>query len=301
MKNMLAIVGVFTASAALAAGPWYVAKEDPNAADTLVEGRGTEALPFRTIQAALDNAAFEAGDTVYVKPGLYNEGMTLDNFYKGTISTRMTNRVFITKAVHLKAVGKKADTVIAGFVSEQDTVTGCDTDSIRCIGIAAAATGTTIEGFTFRDGRSTNTSSTNRAYRKGGGIYYDGTDKDGTDKGVTVVDCDFIDCRAPYGGAACRIVAIRCRADSCYGYNGAAFDGCHLFACVVIGCGRFESKSSSSEGIISASSGDAIVVNTTFLLNTMQLFQAGGMFDNNAFAVYNCVLAGNSGTEPEND
>ena len=122
----------------------------------------------------------------------------------------MTNRVFITKAVHLKAVGKKADTVIAGHLSPLDARDGCGTDSIRCIGIAAAAKGTTIEGFTFRDGRSTNTSSSDRAYRKGGGIYYHGTDK-----GVTVVDCDFIDCRAAYGArhaASWRYAALPIRA-----------------------------------------------------------------------------------------
>ena len=282
-KNMLAVMAVFAATAALAAGPWYVAKEDPNAADTLVEGRGTEALPFRTIQAALDNAAFEAGDTVYVKPGVYDEGMKED-----TLKFSMTNRVFITKAVHLKSVGKKADTVIAGHLSPLDARDGCGTDSIRCIGIAAAATGTTIEGFTFRDGRSTNTSSSDRAYRKGGGIYYDGTDK-----GVTVVDCDFIDCRAPYGSAACRVVAIRCLADSCYGKAGI-FDGCLLFSCVVVNGDRLTATSHSGDAIIAASDGDAIVVNCTLLINkTIGLFQAAGKFGQNSFEVYNCVLAGN--------
>ena len=293
-KNMLAVVVAFAATAVLAAGPWYVAKEDPNAADTLVEGRGTEALPFRTIQAALDNAAFEAGDTVYVKPGVYDEGMKKDNF-----SHSMTNRVFISKPVHLKAIGKKSDTVIAGHISEQDPVTGCGTNSIRCVGIAADATGTTIEGFTFRNGRSTDISNKiNRAYRKGGGIYYDGTDK-----GVTVVDCDFIDCRAPSGGAACRIVAIRCLVDSCNGWNGAAFDGCHLFSCVVVGCWRLNDTESSYQGVISATSGDTIVVNTTFLLNSEYLFQAEGKFGTNSFEVYNCVLAGNEARykSPEDD
>ena len=55
-----------------AAGPWYVDVNDPNAADTLCEGRGTEALPFKTIQAALDNSSFEVGDTVYVTFTLTN-------------------------------------------------------------------------------------------------------------------------------------------------------------------------------------------------------------------------------------
>ena len=283
--KLIAAVTAFAALAATAAGPWYVAKEDANAADTLVDGRGTEALPFRTIQAALDNPAFENGDTVYVKRGVYDEGMKYSNFS----NFNMTNRVFITKPVHLKAVDGKAVTTIAGYVSEQDSVTGCGTDSIRCIGIASSATGTTIEDFTFRDGRTTNTSGSNREYRRGGGIYYDGTDK-----GVAVTDCYFIDCRAPYGGAACRVVARRCLADSCRGWNGAAFDGCALFSCVIVKCSRFNSTTSSYEGIVSASNGDAIVVNTTFALNTLKLFQAAGKFGDNSFTVYNCVFAGNS-------
>ena len=284
-KNMLAIVGVFTASAALAAGPWYVAKEDPNAADTLVDGRGTEVLPFRTIQAALDNPAFEAGDTVYVKPGVYDEGMKED-----TLKYSMTNRVYIAKAVHLKAVGKKADTVIAGHISPLDERDGCGPDSIRCVFIDADATGTTIEGFTFRNGRSTNISNSDRVYRKGGGVYYSGIDK-----GVTVVDCDFIDCRAAYGGAACRIVAIRCRADSCYGKIGASFDGCYMFSCVVVNCGRMTDTTNSGDAIVSALAGDAIVVNSTLLLNkTLQTFQTEGKFGSNSFEVYNCVLSANA-------
>ncbi len=293
-KNMLAVVAAFAATAVLAAGPWYVAKEDPNAADTLEDGRGTEALPFRTIQAALDNPAFEAGDTVFVKPGVYDEGMKNDGF-----KNSMTNRVFISKPVHLKALGKKADTVIAGFLSEQDERNGFGTDSIRCICIDATATGTVIEGFTFRDGRSTNISNSNRSYRKGGGIFYAGTDK-----GVTVVNCDFIDCRAIYGGAACNVVAIRCLVDSCYGKTGAAFDGCHLFSCVVIGCCRMNDDNNTGDAVISATTGDAIVVNTTFLLNkNLRIFQTnseGKVFGTNLFEVYNCVLAGST-TDQEKD
>jgi len=70
MKNRVvaiattALAAVLGFGSAFAAGPWYVAKEDANAADALVDGRGTEALPFRTIQAALDNPDREAGDAV---------------------------------------------------------------------------------------------------------------------------------------------------------------------------------------------------------------------------------------------
>ena len=83
---------MFLVGAVHAAGPWYVDVNNPNAADTNVEGRGTEALPFKTIQAALDNSSFEAGDTVYVKPGTYNEGGKVDG-----LANSMSNRVYITK------------------------------------------------------------------------------------------------------------------------------------------------------------------------------------------------------------
>ena len=68
---------VALSTTAFATNTWYVAKEDPAAANTLDEGRGSEALPFRTIQAALDNPAFEAHDIVLVKRGDYDEGGVL--------------------------------------------------------------------------------------------------------------------------------------------------------------------------------------------------------------------------------
>ena len=47
MKNVLAVFAVFAVTTAFAVGKsWWVAKNDPNAADTPVEGCGTEALPF---------------------------------------------------------------------------------------------------------------------------------------------------------------------------------------------------------------------------------------------------------------
>lgn len=61
---------------------FYVATNDPNASDTLVEGRGTEALPFKTIQACINYATqnYAAGRyTMYIriKPGTYAENLNL--------------------------------------------------------------------------------------------------------------------------------------------------------------------------------------------------------------------------------
>ena len=104
-----AVLVVVLSTTAFATNTWYVAKEDPLAANTLDEGRGSEALPFRTIQAALDNPAFEAHDIVLVKRGDYDEG---EHCLSGDY--HMTNRVYISKAVHLKAVDGRDVTRIVG-------------------------------------------------------------------------------------------------------------------------------------------------------------------------------------------
>ena len=49
---------------------WHVNNRAANASD---DNPGTEAEPFRTINAATTNINFTAGDTVYVHPGVYNE------------------------------------------------------------------------------------------------------------------------------------------------------------------------------------------------------------------------------------
>ena len=290
--NKLLVLSVFSVGllslSAVAGGPWYVAKEDPNASDAPVAGRGTEALPFRTIQAALDNEAFDAGDTVYVKRGDYDEGMKVSSG-----SWPMTNRVWITKTVHLIAKDGKDVTRILGFSSSDPAATadGLGPDSVRCVGVASAATGTTIEGFTLQGGRTTNTSNSNRAYRQGGGILYYGTDCN-----MTAIDCVFRDCVAPYGGAALGITAIRCLIDNCSGSVGAMFDGGRAYSCVFKNCAHRMSDSGSYDAMIGAYNGSLIAVNCTFFGNSgMNLFQASGKTGSGCtYEVYNCVLANNS-------
>ena len=91
---VFAAVGLCGASV-FAANTWWVAKEYPNASDA---NAGTEEAPFRTIQAALDNPDFVAGDTVNVKRGVYDEGESISE------ASAISNRVLITKAVHLVGV-----------------------------------------------------------------------------------------------------------------------------------------------------------------------------------------------------
>ena len=182
------LAATFCATAALAeetTNTWWVAKEDPNAANTLDEGRGSEALPFRTIQAALGNPDFRVGDIVLVKRGDYDEGeYCLSGDY------HMTNRVYISKTVHLKAVDGRDVTRIVGKWGKNGT-SNSSTDGIRCIYVAAAAAGTEVEGFTLVNGYAYgsgaggyNGSSYTRDRNFGGGIYVASKLKT-----VHVIDC----------------------------------------------------------------------------------------------------------------
>ena len=284
MKKLLILsffgVGLLNLSV-FGAGPWYVAKEDPNAADTLVEGRGTEALPFRTIQAALDNTAFEAGGTVYVKRGVYDEGGKMSSYS----NWNMTNRVWITKQVYLKALDGRDVTHIVGKWSNTDDE-GRAADSIRCIGVKGAL-GTVIEGFTLRDGASSRSgSAVTRAHHQGGGLLV-GDDA----KGVYLVDCVVSNCSAQCGGGMRGGTAIRCWFDRCNGTSrGSACDGVYAYACLFTRC--YCKTTGSGRGVIGGSDLESVIVNSTFYGNTTYALPNFA-----TLSAYNCVFAGNTATE----
>jgi hypothetical protein len=62
---------------------YYVATNDPNASDS---NPGTEALPWKTLTKAANTA--QAGDTVLVRAGTYNESLTLT--HSGTVDAPIT-------------------------------------------------------------------------------------------------------------------------------------------------------------------------------------------------------------------
>ena len=130
-----------------AANVWWVAKEDPNAADG--NDGLSEATPRKTIQAAFDKSDFTAGDTINVKRGVYDEGATY------TSASAVSNRVTITKTAHLVGVEGAALTHIVGAPSPGATdAHGRGDYATRCRYVAQGATSSTIKGFTLREGRT---------------------------------------------------------------------------------------------------------------------------------------------------
>ncbi len=262
--SALLVALAMIAPSTFAAGPWYVDVNDPNAADTLVAGRGSEALPFRTIQAALNNSGFAAGDTVYVRPGVYDEGETVDPTYG------MTNRVYITKKVILKATGNRDNTFIVGrhaTVPIDSQSLGLGDDAVRCICVNGAS-GTVIEGFTLLDGAAKAVQNYNDG--RGGGVMVYSYKKD-----VYVVDCAFVNCVARQGGGMYGGVAVRSLFDRCASIEpGASICYAWGFACVMTGC-----------------HGNYNVANNVMAINCTICCNQYALQSSTTCKAYNCVIA----------
>ena len=137
MKKLLAVIGAFTIGAVFAADDIYVARENENASDEPCEGRGTQALPYRTIQAAVDAAG--VGATVWVGRGVYAD--------EPTASDGVMTRVVIGKSLKLESLEGRAVTHIVG--ARAATETGVGAGAVR--GIRVTEQDVIIKGFTIRD------------------------------------------------------------------------------------------------------------------------------------------------------
>jgi hypothetical protein len=122
MKCLVLLVAAVLAPCALSATTRYVGPA------------GTPGVSYYTsIQAAVD--ASSAGDTVVVSNGVYASGARVTPGYASS------NRVVITKAIHVRSAGGPAGTVIMGqgpFGS----------NAVRCVRMTAG----TLEGFTLSNG-----------------------------------------------------------------------------------------------------------------------------------------------------
>ena len=238
----LAGVVLPVANAQAEAETWYVKASNYGRED--LTGRDEEHA-WGTLQQAHDAAS--AGDTIYVLPGTYDQGVKN--------ARQRDNRVYVTKKLFFVAVEGPSKTHIVGELSP--TTTGYGGAGVRCIAVAQSGTGTMFTGFTIRNGSTgkgtrqpwdTTYGANGNCITTGGGINCYGL---GTTAYQTAcfVDCVITNCAGSWGAAIYGGTAIRCLIkDNLGGGYGGICASVALWNSVVIGC-KNDTTSRSAVGL----------------------------------------------------
>jgi len=164
-----------------AVNDWYV---DANNGNDVNDGlTASAAHAFKTLARASTNALMEAGATVYVAEGVYNEGIVPAIAEVDETPARM----LVSYKINFKATGNRANTIIEG-ASSTATESGMGAGAVRC----CLSRGGTISGFTLRKG-NVNAHSTRADCDQGGGIKMTSAD-------AYAFDCEIHHCNAVRGG-----------------------------------------------------------------------------------------------------
>ena len=204
-------------------------------------------LPKKTLVDVMTNTVVGAGDTVWVAPGWYTNGVSLSR----ESSYDQINRVIVKEGVTLKSTHGPEVTFIAGSPSPEVIINadGCGPGAVRCVKLLSGAI---ISGFTLTNG-FTSCMTGNNGYQKGpygGGV-----------SGGRVEDCIMRNCIGVRGGGAADAICVRCSfIDNGAAYIGSAANGCTLVNCFFSG---------NREGSYTALNCDS-VRNCTFLANNAQ-------------------------------
>ena len=248
-------------SYAAEAAEWHVNNRAANASDS---NPGTAEEPFLTINAATTNVNFEAGDTVYVHPGIYNTGKV-----PTSEGPNWASRVYLPKKTYLLGTGRVDETIIKGVRSS--AAGGLGDSTVRCITIGGA--GSVVSNLTICGG---GTKSKDGGTGSGGGVSASST-------GSYIVDCVISNCAATKGGGTYSGTAVRCRyinniaLGSTSGNCGAAAGYSYLFNCVIENC-----NGTRSEGNLVAALSECRAVNCT-VFNCRTGVSTG--------RAYNCVFS----------
>lgn len=242
------------------AGIYYVATNGIDAIE-----RGTESSPFETIQYAIEAA--EPDSTIWVAPGMYDKGCTTNRVSNGTVHT---NRVSLTKKIHLKSTGGASVTFIVG-APDPDTG-GAGPAAVRCmVSPNGDSNGSTVSGFTLCNGYS------GTSLAGGGFLQRDGN------KWIYFQDCIISNCVAysysgARGGTFARCLFINNR--TTYHSSTTPIVGCANFVNCVIAC-------NGDNDLDFTVGSDTKLVNSTVVCN-----RGAGM--SQYCEIYNTIVCGNS-------
>ena len=281
-----------TASAA----EWFVSPDGTDA-----DGRGAEAEPFHTINYAVGKA--NAGDTIVLLPGDYGADQgTTNTTVNGNSSA---NRVVIDKPLTVIGRDGRDKTRIVGAwdtAEYADLPYGFGPGAVRCVWIAAAGSGTRLEGITFQDGSVPLFNVQGNDIGGGGGVVvYDSNTR------ATIVDCAVVNCQGNSGGGICstyhnaaRLKVVRTLFKRCRGANfGQALRGGGAYNCVFDDNGYTCSKDGTTKTPDNnncfrggAFSYGYAAINCTFVNNKSYGVGGDSQFSG---GVYNCLFQKNGG------
>lgn len=197
---------------------------------------------YTVIQDAIDNA--QAGDTIWVKPGVYATGGRLNENYDGGV--RDFSRVLVTKQLNIIATSDNpADTHIVGAPDPESrygdqTYGGRGTNAVRCVRFELAASNNTnekpsiLKGFTIRDGYcrqyANNIEGSDACAGHPGGV----TARSTNYENFYVVDCVVSNCYGVRGGMVRFGRYVRCRFKDGHGSAGNNIGrDCRMMSCLL--------------------------------------------------------------------
>lgn len=237
---------------------------DANAGDDTTAD-GTEAKPYKTLQAAYDKAT-KSDETrlVLAKPGDYNEG--------GKVGCDLMSRLVLNTKVYVRSTDGAATTFISGAsdTTDQADADGNGPNAVRCLSVPGASGGS-VQGFTLRNGRASTSAGGGKADRGGaiccgfGSIYLSACCGGGLCP--TILDCTITGCTSPqaiifYG------YLKRCRITGNFNQQ-AISSGAWNFACLFDGNAPVGGK-----GYVFA--GDSRILNCTITKNVGYSSIVGG-------------------------